>query len=507
MQKLKTADWLFVTILVVFLITSFATLSDFGMTWDEAAQHHIGKVGLDLLFGKTTAPEYLRADLVYYGPAFEIVNQYFGSSFLQSFSIGYVDAYHIMIVLAAAAGLLFLYLLIKRLFNPASANLAVILLALMPRFFAHAHYNSKDIPLMAGFVITLFFLTTGFLDGKWKKIALAGAVFGLTLAIRMDAVLILPVFFAAYLVYRLKKRPRPLLEDIKFTAIFSAAAAAAAFALWPTLWREPSVLFASFQYFTHHGWEGLVFYMGQTYRAAELPWHYSPMFLLITTPLPILLLAALGFAISLRSLKKRENVFAHALLLLWFLIRIILTLLPGAIRYDGIRHLLIIFPVIAVWAALGLQFLKRKLPRLWMKVATAGAVLIWLIIELASVHPYGDSYFNEITRVSAGPHLEKKFETEYWGTSVREGTAWLNENALESATVCLPIADHLLQFYPLRADLLWQCTESPDYLMFFPRWPYLPQDLDERYRYKTKTPAHTISRQGSDLLYIYKLRE
>ena len=59
----------------------------------------------------------------------------------------------------------------------------------------------------------------------------------------------------------------------------------------------------------------------------------------------------------------------------------------------------------------------------------------------------------KLLRLAIGPHIEKKFDFEYWGASYRQGMDWLNQNAEPDSSFCVPIANHLLAYYPVRSDL------------------------------------------------------
>ena len=99
--------------------------------------------------------------------------------------MSYINAFHVLIILAALAGLFFFFKLVSLMFESRTALFASALLMLHPIFFAHSQYNSKDIPLLSGFVTTLFFLYSGFRQRKFWKIILAGLIFGLTLDVRI----------------------------------------------------------------------------------------------------------------------------------------------------------------------------------------------------------------------------------------------------------------------------------------------------------------------------------
>ncbi len=503
--------YLFFALLAVFLIFSFATISQYGMTWDEAAQHHIGKTTLDYIKGKVPQLQFLREDLVYYGPFFEMANQYFGGSLYGSSRFGYVNAFHVLIILTAALGIYFLFRLVPLMFDEKIAFYSAVFLVLFAQFASHSQYNSKDIPLFAGFLAVLFFLYSGATKRKFKCFIWAGLFFGLTLAIRLDAIIVLPVFFGAYICHIISGPRRLLKNDIIYSLIFLSTSAITVFLAWPSLWRQPLLFFRSLSYFLNHQWPGAVLYFGKEYLAANLPWHYAPAYLLLTIPGLIIIFIIFGVISAIKDVKQKNNILAFSLVFFWIAGRLLMAMLPGAVRYDSIRHFLFIIPAFMILAALGFNWILQKMPRLapprrkTAKIIFVCAVFVWLFIEFSRAFPFGGSYFNEVARAALGPRLEKKFDLEYWGSSYRQGINWLNENAQENSSFCAPIADHLIQFYPLRADLSFSCGKTASYLMFFTRQTYLPKDLNEIFDYQRNEPIFKISRFNSDLLYIYKL--
>lgn len=498
-------QYLFFSLLAFFLLLGFFTANQYGMTWDEAAQQHVGRVALDYLQGHTDKMEFLREDLVYYGPFFEIANQYFSWSLLESFDISFVVAFHVLIILSAALGLLFLFKLVSKIFNPQIAFWSSVFLVLLPRFIAHSQYNSKDIPLLSGFVMVFYFLYGGFVEKKRLSLVWAGVFFGLTLAIRLDAILILPIFFIPFwLTGGNFKRIKNFLWPWPFLGI----SALAIYLVWPSLWSDPILIIDSFKYFLHHGWQGSVLYLGQVYQASQLPWHYAPVYLFLTIPLVILILIGFGFFKVFRDLRNRKNIFAYIFILTWIFLRVFLAILPGAVRYDGVRHFLPILPALMVVAALGFAFILKKLRKKnILKTSLVVIVSVWLLVEFFIIFPFGGSYFNEITRLIYPQNIEDRMEIEYWGATYKQGVDWLNQNSEQNSSFCVPIAQHLLQFYPIRQDLTFNCEKDANYLMFFTRWSYLPVDMEEIFDYKKSEPVFSLERYNSNLLEIFKIEK
>jgi hypothetical protein len=50
-----------------------------------------------------------------------------------------------------------------------------------------------------------------------------------------------------------------------------------------------------------------------------------------------------------------------------------------------------------------------------------------ITFDMAMLHPYEYTYFNQLTGGVRGAHL--RYETEYWGLSLREGIEWINQNS------------------------------------------------------------------------------
>jgi len=208
---------------------------------------------------------------------------------------------------------------------------------------------------------------------------------------------------------------------------------------------------------------------------------------------------------------KDSNFFSFLLIIFWFLIPLFVQIRPSTVRYDGIRHFYIVIPALAILAGLGLNYTMAKL-KLWFPKSfkLLIPVLLFLVIsmplyEIIRAHPYEGYYFNEPLRFLYPANIEKYFDVEYWGTSYREGVAWLNKNASEKTKICIPIASHLIKEYESRDDLTFNCVGHYDYLMF-------PSRNSALLEYATKEMgsindlAFQVRRFNSTILSIYKIR-
>jgi hypothetical protein len=156
-------------------------------------------------------------------------------------------------------------------------------------------------------------------------------------------------------------------------------------------------------------------------------------YLLIATPLPILALAGIGLAGSVREQRRRGLAPVSGVLglfQLWFALPLVLYVIVRPNAYDGMRHFLFVLPAVAFFAALGVQTAASLLPR-GRSAATAllALSLLFPATSLIRLHPYQSSYFNALVGGVGG--AAGRYETDYWISSYREAMLWINARAGE----------------------------------------------------------------------------
>ena len=133
---------------------------------------------------------------------------------------------------------------------------------------------------------------------------------------------------------------------------------------WPYLWANPMRLLYLFGHTTHFPWLNSVFYMGKLVAATTLPWHYLPVWMLITIPLPCSALGALGLGTALRRLARygraalhRPGAWLDALLVAWLLGPLAAVIAVQAVVYDGWRRVYFVYPALLLLALRGARAL------------------------------------------------------------------------------------------------------------------------------------------------------
>ncbi len=230
---------------------------------------------------------------------------------------------------------------------------------------------------------------------------------------------------------------RPALETWAAMLAFGPIVAWLGNPLW---WRETLPRLAHY-FMINAGRRGVlpdipILYFGQTYFYT-LPWHNAWVLMAITVPAGILLAAVAGFAYSLRVIRVDRIPAYFAVHLVTFpLIRML-----GTPAHDGVRLFLPTFFFLAamagwgsVWLGDGLDRLIRQPNRLgrWGLATLVLGTSAW---QLARIHPYELSYYNELIGGPRGA-WQAGFELSYWYDAFNDRTiAEINDRLPPGATV------------------------------------------------------------------------
>jgi Dolichyl-phosphate-mannose-protein mannosyltransferase len=124
-------------------------------------------------------------------------------------------------------------------------------------------------------------------------------------------------------------------------------------------------------------------------------WYFFPVGLFFKAPLPLFCLSGLGFVAAMRFIRTKQiSGLAPAISVIMILI------VTMGVKYNaGIRHVLVIFPLLAVVAGAGASYLWNLFPNVrvqsWARVALA-ILIAWQGVETVRSQSDFISYFNEL---------------------------------------------------------------------------------------------------------------
>ncbi|AYA38051.1 hypothetical protein D3Y59_13990 [Hymenobacter oligotrophus] len=341
---------------------------------------------------------------------------------------------HLVNFLFFVAGAAGLYGLARARFADWRAGLlAASLLVLTPRFFAEAFINYKDVVFASVFTLSILTLWRLLQRPTAVRVLLHAAATAFAIDVRTMGVLLpaLTLGFGLLEAWQEPTRRRALL--VALVAYFPLMAAFTVVG-WPFLWEAPFANFmAAFRSFSRYRSTLHNFYLGELISARQLPWHYAPVWIAVTTPLPFVALALLGLLQAvcgawhcIRRWAVPPAARFDLLITAWLFGPIISVIIFHSVIYDGWRHLYFVYPPMVLLMVGGfrmlLAVLTRWAPRRAATVAglLAAGLLLPPMAYLMRAHPQQQLYFSIPNAVAA-----QQFERDYWGVSYRQGLEWL----------------------------------------------------------------------------------
>ncbi|MBF0414996.1 MAG: glycosyltransferase family 39 protein [Magnetococcales bacterium] len=434
-------DRLSIFILFLLALVMLATCRDYGYSYDEVWQNRFyGKAIISWyasLGADTRATNYL--DLYLFGGLYDTIAEIV--AWVLPFS-GHTTRR----LLNAGTGffaLLGAWRMASHLAGSKAGFWSLINLATIPAFYGHMFINAKDIPFAAGTIWSLHYLVRlaeNPLGVSNKLLIKLGLSLALALGVRIGGVLLLgyagiALLSGLWFQYCLLPEPRSLPSFIKQASlprIIGIPLAIASFLtiiFWPALLVNPGVLLAAFKTAAHHEWGKSVLFKGAHISSSNLPWDYLPVYLGVSLPemlavlaIPILIWSFLTTWKHWQHLIPRQAI-GHTLLLLATLLPLILVIVLKSVIYDGARHVMFLLPPFAVLSGIAFSHWDNMLARTGRMVQTlvAGVLIVYLgrhVLLMAELHPYQYTFYNVFS--GGMPAASSQFETDYWMTSYRE---------------------------------------------------------------------------------------
>jgi len=416
-----------------FFILGVAIFADFGVSWDEVSHFVYGRVMLDHVIKGVPLPQ--DADFIYYGPFFDTLSQIVIRLLGFSDSRQVYLAKHFLTFLFFFVAVLFFYRLCRAYFgNWIAALIACLFLVVHPRIFAESFYNPKDLPFLSSFVIACSTLQW-YVERKtvWRAL-LHGLATAICTDIRVLGIMIpaMTLSVMAVEVWQARIQRETLIKAVLGFAGYALFAVFFTVLLWPYLWPNPVAgLVSVFERFAKYPYEFPELYFGEYVLPTQLPWHYVPVWIAITTPPVIVLLFLVGsldLVSVVRGIVFRAKEPAIAILpYLWFAVPVIAVIVMGSTLYNGWRQLFFVYPafvMISVRGLVRLWTLVRLITRDAIRIAATAAMIVVICVDLAAAaffmvraHPNENVYFSSIVGGLQGSR--GRFEWDYFGVASR----------------------------------------------------------------------------------------
>ncbi|WP_303309603.1 hypothetical protein [Hymenobacter sp. BT730] len=501
---------------------------DYGMSWDEVNNHLNGLVSLNQV-AQQLAPDFAQKaaashspipDIRAYpdsdhGPVFEMVVAGLGYLLTDGDARPLYFLRHLLVFCTFVLGVWGLYYIGRWRFQDWRWGLmASGLLVVSPRFFAEAFYNGKDIVFMSLFTLAVAGLLWLRQQPSLWRVLVLSMLTALATDIRVQGLLVAVPTLAVLL--SLSGEVYPLSRRAYLVLTYLITTLAVAILGWPYLWATPLPdLWAAFHRLGSYPWSGTCLYFGKLIADTQLPWHYLPVWILLTTPVAYPLLALLGLSNGITRLFRSRGAYLRTLaakadtwFALWLLGPVLVVILTQAVVYDGWRHVYFIYPALLLFAVQGIRHLWQLAtswrPARWLAAACLLAALLEMsltVFRMVRMHPFQQVYFSFLP----APLAEQLFERDYWGLAFRPGLEWLlAHDASPHLTIQMagkhePLYNNSLLLPPSeRARIQYQPNAQARYFMTGYRWhPQTYQDSVGR-------EVYSLRANGIKILSIFQ---
>jgi 4-amino-4-deoxy-L-arabinose transferase-like glycosyltransferase len=362
----------------------------------------------------------------------------------------------------------------KLYFGAFAALLSVMLLTTLPPLLAHSGVATTDMAFTAMFVTVLFVFCLWLEKPTGLRTHLLGITVGLTCLAKFSALAFLPLSLGSIaLLYFFRKTNTDNQQVLPLKRWIAAAGIAVLICLL-TIWAGYRFSYgrvSSVDPKVHERLELIVRTKSLVYHAADfmvekvpLPapeffsgiiqvsqknkeghlnylfgerrkhgwWYFFPILLLVKTPLPFLLSTAIGFFALLMGVgKQRKDLH---LLGAAVVATVILAISMRSSINIGLRHLLPIYPFLAIVAGYGGIGLWQFRQARGIGPILLALLLVWQISSSFMAHPDYLAYFN----VLAGDRPEQNFNDSDidWGQDLKRLATTLKNRRIKELAIC-----------------------------------------------------------------------
>ncbi|MCG3199247.1 MAG: hypothetical protein GHCLOJNM_03757 [bacterium] len=349
--------------------------------------------------------------------------------------LGDLGSCRLFISIFAALWCAAMYLFTAPRVGKGAALLGLALLAGSPRFWVDAVILNIDGLMAATYGLALL----AFL--KWDKGARGKLlVFGalvLALLTKLQGLFLIPILFAWAASRGVGAGPR--IRQAGMACSVAIAALAGVFLIWPAMWIDfPSDLLRYLRFITRHS-NVPVLYFGTLYKGDSVPpWHYPWVFTAIALPLAFWVPSLVrGIRILVGRGFRPGNFQGADEALLWvgMLFPLLVSSMPQAPKYDGVRLLLPAYAPMAIlstlevaawWKAIEARGLQRISSGL--RKALPATVGLLLALPTVRIYPYNLVYYSPLVGGVTGAR-KLGFELDFLGVSMHQLNPKLQEVA------------------------------------------------------------------------------
>ena len=425
--------------------------------------------------------------------------------------IAEIGAGVVALALLTALGIVTAYLLLRRLFDPATATAAGFLLALSPYYLAQSKVLHLDAWMATVMLLSALTLLVYRREKRIRWLFLSGALGGLALLIKTPALFLVPFTGLVLLVdlFRSQSAIRNPQSAIRDLLIWLLLAGLVIVALWPVMWVEPARGLAAVKWgLVHHATtahDTPTFFLGQVTTSDPGPLFYAVTLLFRSSEVELVfLLVAAVFGLRHLLRHRRLSPAGTDLLLLMAYAFFFLAQMDLGAKKMG-RYILPALLALDVVGAAGIAAWAHALAGQRRRLATA-LLALPLLIQAALVlphHPYYGTAFNLLAGGQTAAARAILIGEE--GEGLADLAAYLNGRPDAADLTVAAQLKHV--FNQTFAGETVDIDQPADYLVFhrnYTRRDYKVEQWGDLWeRYSARTPERSAAFGGVTYAWLY----
>lgn len=490
--------------IILFLLTGLNIYKDYGIFWDDPSMRDIGFINLKSVY------QYLKIDQILsffsektpilpdsirtlkdslpdntsklYGVIFDLPVGFFEYIFF-GINGDTQKIYQFRTLIRFLIFISFLYLFYyqsKKLFSSSLAGfVTIVLISFSPKIFANSFYNHKDILFMIFVSLGMSTVTKLILFPGFQTLLIHSLITSLAIVSRPMGIFFLPLTaFVLFFLFYLKKDSYFKSIVIYLAYIFFLIIFVIIFS--PYLWESPIKNF--YQILNYMGQfpykaDSTLLYMGSITHISKLPWHYIPVWVLISTPPLVLFFFIIGLLFFLINLIKNKIqssgikeliIFCHICIIFF---SIFIVIMKNSALHNDWRQMYFIYPSLILIATYGFMFIFINIKKFRYKNFFLTLILFSFILSqlnwMIKAHPLQNIYFNSFI----GSNWKQKFDLDYAGVGnylmIKKILLIDKRNHISICAISDTPLTYTLKIIDKndRSRIAIQCSEKPDYLI------------------------------------------
>lgn len=408
--------------------------------------------------------------------------------------------------------------------------LALLFMVFSPRIFGESMNNGKDIPFAFGFMLAIYFFVR-LIDNykhKIKWIDCIGITLGIIVSIGSRSanamLLYMYLFVFAFLkllfdkgfrIWALNFKQKTTQKFYLFLFATFILGYFGGLLFWPFGLEGPvSNLLASIEEMKHRATAIRMLYDGQMISNQEAPSGYLPTWIMISSPIIVIVAYFLYYPTLLLS-KTPKSLNLYLIFASTF--PILFIIYNKSTIYDSWRHVFFVYPFIVAAAVLALKAIADISSKKNLTVAMFGLGLVGLIpsiIWTVKEHPNQYLYFNEA--FGGVKNALGYYEVDYYGHSGKASAHWIidqekDKNHAQKVKVRANLEG--LDYY-FKKDTAWVDYDG-EYVRWYERgnkdWDYyisytrfVPEQQLQNGKWPPKNSSYLVEVDGIPVGFVIK---